>query len=92
MAELILEPKTVIVPLFLKKGTKISEIKRAIRAYIREELKKNKNFRQSKQLEIELTLSPPCACPSTVFTLAEIPLEDLTCRCGKVYLFKYYYY
>lgn len=75
-----------MIKISLRKDIQLEEIKDTILDMIEDIFKK-----ASIEIvdNIEFTFDPPCGCPSFKMKLNKIPLEDLTCSCGKTILIKY---
>lgn len=79
-----------IISFTLKKGL-MGERKAAIKDLISDVFNQvcNQSGITAVMEDIEFELNPPCGCPPLKLSLDGLPLEDLTCSCGKTKLIEY---
>ena len=67
------------------KDVEYKDIKKVVTDMLRDYFKDNLGTLIDTQ-GIQFKFKPPCGCPYMEMDFEEIPLEDLTCQCGKTKL------
>lgn len=83
------DPNAPLLTIQVKRGTPLNQIRRTVLDMMNEELKELEPAVRFDFDELEVTLDPPCCFKKVRMKYTELPLEDLSCVCGKTKLLEY---